>query len=330
MSFAPSQSLSSRAQDTVLGLFVVVAIVLGGWLFFEDTRQAQGKQLTFEAVLSSSYGLSKGSPVRLNGVNVGRIESIGLTAQGDVALTLSMQTEYQSLYREGSQLKIDSTLDIDNVLSGAGIAFIPGTGAPLGNGATLTASEPKSLKTLMEEWDIQALSQKVADILINLDAIVSNVSNNQDSLTRSLENVATLTESMNDASQQLPAVLAQMQQTMKVMESTLQNGQTTLTDNMGAFTDVAEQSSALIKSIDKIASNIEPTVSELPETQALLNNLLFEVNGLTQQLRQHWLLQGGQAASDKSGKRPQGNGLFPPDESLYPSERGESQGEPES
>ncbi|MEC7470406.1 MAG: MCE family protein, partial [Pseudomonadota bacterium] len=168
MSFAPSQSLSSRAQDTVLGLFVVVAIVLGGWLFFEDTRQAQGKQLSFEAVLSSSYGLSKGSPVRLNGVNVGRIESIGLTAQGDVALTLSMQTEYQSLYREGSQLKIDSTLDIDNVLSGAGIAFIPGTGAPLGNGATLTASEPKSLKTLMEEWDIQALSQKVADILINL------------------------------------------------------------------------------------------------------------------------------------------------------------------
>ena len=116
---------------------------------------------------------------------------------------------------------------------------------------------------------------------------------------------------------------------MKVMESTLQNGQTTLTDNMGAFTDVAEQSSALIKSIDKIASNIEPTVSELPETQALLNNLLFEVNGLTQQLRQHWLLQGGQPASDKSGKRPQGNGLFPPDESLYPSERGESQGEPE-
>lgn len=330
MSFAPSQSLSSRAQDTVLGLFVVIALVLAGWLFFEDTRQGQGKQLSFGAILSSSYGLSKGSPVRLNGVNVGRIESIGLTAKGDVALTLMMQTEYQALYTEGSQLKIDSTLDIDNVLSGAGIAFIPGKGAPLQDGAILSASEPKSLKALMEEWDIQALSQKVADILINLDAIVSNVSSNQDNLTRSLENVATLTESMNAASQQLPAVLAQMQQTMKVMESTLQSGQTTLADNMGAFTDVAEQSSALIKSIDKIASNIEPTVSELPETQALLNNLLFEVNGLTQQLRQHWLLQGSQAPAKNTGQRSPGNGLFPPDDSLYQSESGTSQGEPES
>ncbi len=330
MSFAPSQSLSSRAQDTVLGLFVVVAIVLAGWLLYEDARESKGKQLSFQAILASSYGLSKGAPVRLNGVNVGRIESIGLTAKGDVALTLLMQTEYQSLYTEGSQLKIDSTLDIDNVLSGAGIAFIPGDGAILEDGAMLSASEPKSLKTLMEEWDIQALTQKVADILINLDAIVSNVNDNQDNLTRSLENVATLTESMNEASQQLPAVLAQMQQTMKVMESTLQNGQTTLTENMGAFTDVAQQSSALIKSIDKIANNIEPTVSELPETQALLNNLLFEVNGLTQQLRQHWLLQGDQSPADTPGKRSQGNGLFPPDDALYPSERGASQGEPES
>ncbi len=316
MSFAPSQSLSSRAQDTLLGLFVVVAVLLAGWLLFEDLQEQHADQLRFRANLSSSFGLSVGSPVKINGVSVGRIDNIRLSEQGQVALDLVMQREYQPLYRAGSRLKIDSTLAIDNVLSGAAIAFIPGPAGQLQNGALLEAEEPRSIQDLMQEWDIQALSQKVADILVNLDNIVTNVSDNQDSLTKSLENVAALTSSMTEASQQLPDVLNQMQRTMQVMENTLQEGSQTVNDNMATFAGVAEQSAQLMESINAIAVNMEPTVADMPETQALLNNLLFEVNGLTRQLRQHWLLQGGEPAPIP-GKGRENNGLFPPDESLY-------------
>lgn len=330
MSFAPSQSLSSRAQDTLLGLFVIVAILLAGWLLFEDVQEQHGQQLHFRANLTSSFGLSAGSPVRINGVTVGRIDSIRLNNEGKVALDLLMQSEYAALYKQGSRLKIDSTLAIDNVLSGAAIAFIPGSTGKLENGAMLEADEPRSLQDLMEEWDIQALSKKVADILVNLDKIVTNVSNNQDSLTKSLENVAALTTSMTEASQQLPDVLNQMQRTMQVMETTLQEGSAAVNENMATFTGVAAESAKLIESINRIAVNMEPTVAEMPETQALLNNLLVEVNGLTRQLRQHWLLQGSEPASTP-GKLPENNGLFPPDESLYgPESRPPVKGEPES
>ena len=330
MSFAPSQSLSSRAQDTLLGLFVIVAVLLAGWLLFEDLQEQHADQLRFRANLSSSFGLGVGSPVKINGVSVGRIDNIRLSEQGQVALDLVMQREYQSLYRAGSRLKIDSTLAIDNVLSGAAIAFIPGPAGQLQNGALLEAEEPRSIQDLMQEWDIQALSQKVADILVNLDKIVTNVSDNQDSLTKSLENVATLTSSMTEASQQLPDVLNQMQRTMQVMENTLQEGSQTVNDNMATFAGVAEQSAQLMESINAIAVNMEPTVAEMPETQALLNNLLFEVNGLTRQLRQHWLLQGGEPAP-VPGKGPENNGLFPPDESLYdPAVPPPVEGEPKS
>ena len=137
MSFAPSQSLSSRAQDTLLGLFVIVAVLLAGWLLFEDLQEQHADQLRFRANLSSSFGLGVGSPVKINGVSVGRIDNIRLSEQGQVALDLVMQREYQSLYRAGSRLKIDSTLAIDNVLSGAAIAFIPGPAGQLQNGALL-------------------------------------------------------------------------------------------------------------------------------------------------------------------------------------------------
>lgn len=330
MSFAPSQTLSSRTQDTLLGAFVLVAFVMIGWLMFEDLRTQSSDQLSYRTTLTSSYGLSVGSPVRLNGVNVGRINNIKLNAQGVVALELLMQSEYADLYGQGSYLKIDSTLAIDSVLSGASIVFVSGKGAPLDNDSLLVTEEPKSLDALLEEWDVQALSKKVGDILQNLDAIVSNVSNNQDSLTQSLNNVASLTSTMNEASKQLPDVLSQMQQTMTVMQSTLQDTSVVINQNVGAFADVATQSAALIESIDTIAQDIQPTVNALPETQALLNDLLVEVNGLTQQLRQHWLLQNGDAL--ESDKKPKSNnGLFPPDDSLYDeAPKVSSKGEPES
>lgn len=330
MSFAPSQTLSPRAQDTVLGIFVIAAIILGSWLLFEDMREQRGEQILYTADLTSSYGLSQGAPVRINGVNVGRLETITLNQAGLVTLELAMEKEYASLYRQGSRLKIDSTLDIDNVLSGAAIAFIPGPSGALPNGAKLIAEEPKTLQSLMEEWDVQALTKKVGDILVNLDKIVVSVSENQGSLTASLENVANLTASMNEASQQLPEVLSQMQQTMQVMESSLREGSHALSQNMNNFSDVAKQSGALIESINAIANNMEPTVAELPETHALLNNLLIEVNGLTQQLRQHWLLQSS-ATEQKTTEPPANNGLFPPDESLYePAGRPLALGEPKS
>lgn len=330
MSFAPSQTLSPRAQDTVLGIFVIAAIILGGWLLFEDLREQRGEQIVYTADLTSSYGLSQGAPVRINGVTVGRLETIKLNQAGLVTLELAMQKEYETLYRLGSRLKIDSTLDIDNVLSGAAIAFIPGASGMLPNGSKLAAEEPTTLQSLMEEWDIQALTKKVGDILVNLDKIVVSVSENQGSLTSSLENVAKLTASMNEASQQLPQVLNQMQQTMEVMETSLQEGSNALSQNMNNFSNVAKQSGALIESINAIANNMEPTVAELPQTQALLNNLLVEVNGLTQQLRQHWLLQSS-GVEPKLAEPPVNNGLFPPDESLYePASRPLAQGEPKS
>ncbi|GGF79493.1 MlaD family protein [Alteromonas lipolytica] len=330
MSFAPSQSLSSRWQDTLLGMFVVVALLLAGWLVFEDLQEQHGEQIRFEAHLSASYGLSAGSPVKLKGVTVGRIDSIHLTDSGEVALNLVMQPEYRALYRMGSKLQVESALAIDSVLSGAAIAFIPGDSGQLANGAVLDADEPQSLQDLMVEWDVAALSQKVADILINLESIVANVNNKQEVLNQSMENIATLTANMAGISQQLPAVIDQMQQTMQVMQTSLQDSTENLNNNMDAFAGVASQSATLIESINGIATDIQPTVADLPETQALLNDLLLEVNGLTRQLRQHWLLRGDNPTATP-GQAPENNGLFPPDESLYdPAVRAPEKGEPES
>lgn len=324
MSFAPPQSLSSKAQDRILGLFVLLAVLLALGLFVEDVTSQRSKWAVYHAQLSSSFGLGQGAPVRLNGVTVGRIESLNLTENGAVSVTLFLQKEHQQLYRQGSHIKIDSSLDIDSVLSGTGVVFIPGKGGLLKDGATLPATEPKSLDVLIEEWDVETLTRKVGDILDNLDSIVSSVNANQDALSASLQNVADLTTTMAKASEQLPMVLTQMQTTMSVMQTSLTDGKNLVESNMASFQEVAHNSNELIATLNTIATQVEPATADLPETQALLSSLLWEVNGLTQQLRQHWLLQSTERpyVPDNASK----DGLFPPDNTLYQDENVVSEG----
>lgn len=329
MSFAPPKSLSTKGQDRLLGTFVLLALSLIVYLVFQNAAVEHQRWISFSSSLTSSYGLNTGAPIKLNGVSVGRVDGVSLDQSGAVKLTVLMDRKYQPLYRDGSVIKVDSTLGLDSVLSGVGLIFITGDGAALEEGAYIVAQEPRSLDDLMQEWDIEALSKKVGDILVSLDGIVSSVNDNQDNLSQSLENVAEMTALMAQTSKQLPAVMQQLQSTLSTMESTMSNSQGLLQNNLVAFEDVAKQSGELMTTLNTIATQVEPTTRDLPQTQGLLDNLLWQVEGLTKQLRQHWLLQSeGQAPASNTNTIPQ-NALFPPDMSLYEDEEktSSSQGE---
>lgn len=320
MSFAPPKSLSTKGQDRLLGTFVLLALSLVVYLVFQNAAVEHQRWIQFSSSLSSSYGLNTGAPIKLNGVSVGKVDTVTLDQSGAVALTVLMDRNYRSLYRDGSVIKVDSTLGLDSVLSGVGLIFISGHGDVLEEGAVLVTQEPRSLDDLIQEWDIEALSTKVGDILVSLDGIVSSVNDNQDNLSQSLENVAEMTSVMAETSKQLPAVLSQLQNTLATMESTMSNSQGLLQNNLVAFEDVAKQSGSLMTTLNTIATQVEPTTRDLPQTQALLDNLLWQVDGLTKQLRQHWLLQSDEAAPPTQHITIPNNALFPPDASLYQDE----------
>lgn len=329
MSFAPVQSLSSRAQDRMLGLFVIVALVVGVFLVIQDAALERQRWLRVAVDLSSSFGITQGAPVRINGVIVGRVDSVVLNDTGEVNLNLLLERKHQALYLQGSQVKVDSTLGLDNVLSGTGLVFIPGKGKPLNDGEHIGAIEPKSLDQLMDEWDVETLTRKVGNILENLDVIVRNVSDNQENLSESLNNIAQMTSVMASASQEVPKVLQQMSRTMSVLEGALTDSQSLLQDNVEDVNKLIADSGRLIQTLNSIAEQVQPASQDIPQTQQLLSELLYEMSGLTRQLRQHWLLQGSAQPPAQSNQVPQ-NALFPADDSLYeqPAPQQQPQGEP--
>jgi len=87
--------MSQRAQHVRLGLFLVLFIVvlLGGLIALAGTRMWETRETYTITFNESVAGLEVGAPVKVNGVRVGRVDSIGLDEDdiSRVIVTVSMQ-----------------------------------------------------------------------------------------------------------------------------------------------------------------------------------------------------------------------------------------------
>jgi phospholipid/cholesterol/gamma-HCH transport system substrate-binding protein len=106
---------TSKDQRLALrvGAFVVMALVLAGIVVFligEKTHLFE-KQVTYRAYFASVEGLSSHSPVWLNGLEVGQVESVGFPSKpGEkrMEVRLRLSTEYAHRVRADSVARLSS------------------------------------------------------------------------------------------------------------------------------------------------------------------------------------------------------------------------------
>ena len=147
MSFSVSTDYEPSLQDTILGLFLLIAIVIGAsFLWFRYSSAQSDQWYEFHTELTNSFGILSGATVSFRGVSIGEIKQVSITKRGLVRVDLSLDNAFEEFYTEGSYLEIKSELGLDTVLSGAGFSFISaGIDKPsLPRGILLTTEEPQS------------------------------------------------------------------------------------------------------------------------------------------------------------------------------------------
>ena len=197
-----------RGMSTVMiGLIAVVLIVVGAWLgFTKDIPLTKGHRVS--AVFESATSIRKGSPVRIAGVNVGKVENIGRYQDTDMSV---VEMEVSD---EGLPIHKDATAKIRPRIFLEGNFFVelsPGTpGSPvLEDGDTIRVTQTSTpvqldevltalqsdtredLKTLLDEYG-RALDGDPADS----DAGASPVARGE-----------TAAKSLNDTLDDAPAAL---------------------------------------------------------------------------------------------------------------------------
>ena len=156
-----------------VGIFVLVGLfVLGAGIFYVTAPGILGPKYGLKTFLPEVSGLSNGAPVRLDGVEVGNVESIRLVPRTagkaleknkNIEVTMRVDKKYQNDILTDSA----ASLVTEGLLGNRYVNITRGfTGAPLKEGQEIPGAEEKAIKEVVE---------RSAELLGNLSALSDNV-----------------------------------------------------------------------------------------------------------------------------------------------------------
>ncbi|MEH6592483.1 MAG: MlaD family protein [Halioglobus sp.] len=305
-------AFQSSGRDKIMGAITLVAILVIVYIsiFGAQFIGIGVKPDYYYAYLQESYGITSGGEISLSGVRIGSVQAVKLEGDGQVLISLQMNSKYRSFYRVGSRLRIDSQLALGNVISGSGLIFVPGPekGHQLEKGAILPVDKPQSMDDLMEEWNVRELINTVQVIVKDMSEVVSSVSQNQHQLVEMLSQSSEMTVNLAQATKQLPQIMADMNElVLTVNELGKDAGRIS-----SQVSDVMQNTDQLTESLYDLSRSLEPTVARSPILMDNLIQVSRETDLLLNKLNQHWLLGGSDVSS-----APEYSIDLPADDALY-------------
>jgi phospholipid/cholesterol/gamma-HCH transport system substrate-binding protein len=200
-----------------VGIFVLVGLfILAIAVFYVSGGGVLGPKYRLTTYLPEVDGLQTGAPVALDGVEVGNVETIGLTPQPQdkdhsITLVLRIDKKYQNDIRTDSS----ASLVTQGLLGDRYVTVTRGlTGTPLPPNATIPGEEEAAMKQIVERG--AGLMENLGTLTDDLRGIVVEIHNGN----------GTLGKLMND-----PALYNHLDATVNkldAMASSIQQGQGTL------------------------------------------------------------------------------------------------------
>ena len=246
------------SREATVGAIVIVAIVV----FVFGTMWLSGRSVGSENVVRIQFdnvsGLKRASPMRVSGVNVGKVEKIEFVDVGKVLVTASLPPKIRP--------KVDASAKIVSVtlVGDYAVDYDPGRASePLTPGRVILGTQDLGLT-----GKATLLAERADSILLGAQGIVNERTADQ---LRS-----TLTA--------LEGTLKAAQRTMQIYADTGQGPTAELTKTMAAFRQLSTRldstlaSPAFSRRTDSITANLAAMTSQFAATGARLDTLLAGMN----------------------------------------------------
>lgn len=161
------------STEKKVGLFFIVSLViLGGLLEVGEKWNPFEKQVRYKTYLSNVTGLKLGDPVRLVGVDVGRIKEINVKDE-NVELVFDV--------KPGTQIKTDSvaSLRLTNLLGGQFLSISLGSpkASTLEPGGTLYGKDSANIDVIVDN---------VGELTKDAKTLINNLNRNQDEVLKKI------------------------------------------------------------------------------------------------------------------------------------------------
>lgn len=254
----------SKELKTGIVAIVIIAIFIWGYNFLKGQNLLDSGTRVFKVEYSKIGGLSKSSPVTINGFKVGNVDKIEFDKteekRGNLIVTFIVENDFE--FSKKSIVKIYSP----NPLSNSSLAIIPSyEGDWAVSGDTLQGEIEESLFTSIGER-LNPLQQKIETVIVEADTLFANI--NKILNDKTVNNI-------NNSVTDLAATIANIRETVKSVNSMV-------VDNQDNLKVTLENTKNITENINKVSDSL--TTVDFNKIIAKAENAVDNFNDLSKKL----------------------------------------------
>ena len=274
----------SKELKTGVAVVVIIVMFFFGFNFLKGQNLFDGNSRYFQVEYRKIGGLTKSSPVTINGLKVGKVDKIQFNKtavkRGQLIVRFSIDNDFE--FSKKSIVKIYSP----NPLAGSNLAIIPSyDGGVAVSGDTLQGVMEESLFTSIGER-LDPIQNKLEHVIVSADSLFRNINNVLDAKTqKSLRNsVKTLEYTLLDVRKTVKFVNSVLDSSALDLKETVRNTKY-ITENLSKVSDtlananlgkVIKDAEIILVTVNSLLTGIDQgkgTLGKLVNDDAMYTNL---------------------------------------------------------
>lgn len=249
----------SREVKTATLVIVGITLFIFGFNYLKSNNLLEDSKVLY-ATYKDVSGVDKSTPVKVNGVTIGKVSGISLAEDnsGKVIVALNLNTNFQ--FSKNSL----ALLQDDGLIGGKNIAIIPAMdNAPMAENGDMLKAKIKSSLTEVFGSSLSPLQNKLERVLINTDTLLSSFNAIFDAKTQS---------DLKRTIGGLNGTVSSFQATSNSLNELVKGNQSKLNSTLTSFDVMSKNLSKVTASLSK--ADLGATVVKLEGTLNNLNKLL--------------------------------------------------------
>jgi phospholipid/cholesterol/gamma-HCH transport system substrate-binding protein len=187
-----------RARYVLIGIFVLAVIVGGfGFVYWLNNSGSIGERTAYRVEFDGSIaGLSKGSPVLFNGLDVGEVTALTLLTDKPGAVLATISVDPRTPVRADTHVGL-----IFAGLTGTATVALAGGSA---DAPVLASTDGQPPLLVADPASLKDVTEAARDVLARIDSVVTT---NSDAFKAAIANIATFTDALARNSGKIDGIL---------------------------------------------------------------------------------------------------------------------------
>ncbi len=290
----------------LLTAFFVALIISGIFIAFQ--KGVFTKTITYTLISKTGNGLSEGMPVMFSGFEIGKVDKLELSEDGEVEITIKIPVKHEKWIRKGTKFTLEKPL----IGSSAITIKTENMNTPL-----LDHGEIQEIDVIDDINEVIKQARPVLDQISQITQNINYLTNKESDISKTLANVKIISKKIKQKDTVIEMItgkkssakeIAKLTENLKLISSQtlksinkinqiIDSTQTQVTGKEGILSNTntilkdlikkLKKMDKLIKNINKTGKNVANSTTDLKEMENQINELLNTSNQMIKQLNSY-------------------------------------------